>query len=122
MAPGFISRDITPKGPVRDAQQLFYKTFNAQNIDPDVGNSQSWDPTLIIIDALKHAGTNATPKAILDYIETLHDYPANVRPRRARRAQRRKNEEHVTNLVRSPVELGHIWGGLALAKPAPTRK
>jgi branched-chain amino acid transport system substrate-binding protein len=75
VAPGFISRDVTPKGPVRDAQQLFYKAFNAQGIDPDVGNSQSWDPTLVIIDALKHTGTNATPKQILDYIEALHDFP-----------------------------------------------
>ncbi|HEV8020590.1 MAG TPA: ABC transporter substrate-binding protein, partial [Candidatus Lustribacter sp.] len=67
VAPGFIARDVTPKGPVRDAQQLFYKTYNTQGIDPDVGNSQSWDPTLIIIDALKHVGTNASPKQVLDY-------------------------------------------------------
>ena len=76
VAPGFISRDITPKGPVRDQQQLFYKTFNAENIDPDVGNSQSWDPTLIIIDALKHVGTTASPKQVLDYIESLKHFPA----------------------------------------------
>jgi branched-chain amino acid transport system substrate-binding protein len=75
VAPGFISRDITPKGPVRDAQQAFYKAFNAQNIDPDVGNSQSWDPTLIIIDALRHVGTSAGPKQVLDYIESLKHFP-----------------------------------------------
>jgi branched-chain amino acid transport system substrate-binding protein len=73
--PGFISRDITPKGPVRDAQQAFYKAFNAQGIDPDVGNSQSWDPTLVIVDALKHVGTNASPKQMLDYIESLKHFP-----------------------------------------------
>ncbi len=76
VAPGFISRDITPKGPVRDAQQLFYKTFNAENIDPDVGNSQSWDPTLVIIDALRHVGTTASAKQVLDYIESLKHFPA----------------------------------------------
>jgi branched-chain amino acid transport system substrate-binding protein len=75
VAPGFISRDITPKGPVRDAQQLFYKAFNAQGIDPDVGNSQSWDPTLVIIDALRHVGTSASPKQVLDYIESLKHFP-----------------------------------------------
>jgi branched-chain amino acid transport system substrate-binding protein len=75
VAPGFISRDITPKGPVRDAQQQFYKSFDALNVDPDVGNSQSWDPTLIVIDALRHAGTGASPKQLLDYIEALHDFP-----------------------------------------------
>jgi branched-chain amino acid transport system substrate-binding protein len=76
VAPDFIARDVTPKGPVRDAQQLFYKAFNAQGIDPDVGNSQSWDPTLIIIDALRHVGTNAGPKQVLDYIESLKHFAA----------------------------------------------
>jgi branched-chain amino acid transport system substrate-binding protein len=73
--PGFLSRDITPKGPVRDAQQAFYKAYNAEGIDPDVGNSQSWDPTLIVIDALRHVGTNATPKQVLDYILSLKHFP-----------------------------------------------
>jgi branched-chain amino acid transport system substrate-binding protein len=76
VAPGFISREVTPKGPVRDAQQLFYKTLNAQGIDPDVGYSQSWDPTLVIIDALRHVGTNASSKQVLDYIEGLKHFPA----------------------------------------------
>ena len=76
VAPGFIARDVTARGPVRDAQQLFYKALNAQGIDPDVGYSQSWDPTLVIIDALKHVGLNATPKQVLDYIEGLRRFPA----------------------------------------------
>jgi branched-chain amino acid transport system substrate-binding protein len=76
VAPGFISRDVTPKGPVRDAQQTFYKAMNAQGIDPDVGNSQSWDPTLVLIDALRHVGTAASPKQVLDYIEGLKHFPA----------------------------------------------
>ncbi len=75
-APGFIGRETTPKGPVRDAQQDFYRAFAAQGIDPDVGNSQSWDPTLIVIDALRHVGTKASAKKVLDYIESLHDFPA----------------------------------------------
>lgn len=72
--PGFLSRDITPKGPVRDAQQAFYKAYNAEGIDPDVGNSQSWDPTLILIDALRHVGTNASPKQVLDYVLSLKHF------------------------------------------------
>jgi branched-chain amino acid transport system substrate-binding protein len=73
--PGFLSRDITPKGAVRDAQQAFYKAYNAEGIDPDVGNSQSWDPTLILIDALRHVGTNASPKQVLDYVLSLKHFP-----------------------------------------------
>jgi branched-chain amino acid transport system substrate-binding protein len=74
--PGFIARDVTPKGPVRDAQQLFYKALNAQGLNPDVGYSQSWDPTLVVIDALRHAGTSASPKQLLDYILSLKHFAA----------------------------------------------
>ncbi len=91
VAPGFISRDITPKGPVRDAQQLFYKAFNAEGIDPDVGNSQSWDPTLVIIDALKHVGTNADAEASA----RLHREPQTLpRLRRLLRLHRRQPTRH----------------------------
>ena len=74
--PGFISRDVTPKGPVRDAQQTFYKALTSQGLNPDVGYSQSWDPTLVIIDALRHVGTSASSKQVLDYIESLKHFPA----------------------------------------------
>jgi len=76
VAPGFVARDVTPRGPVRDAQQAFYKALNAQGLDPDVGYSQSWDPTLVMIDALKHLGTNANAKQVLDYIEKIKHFPA----------------------------------------------
>jgi branched-chain amino acid transport system substrate-binding protein len=74
--PGFISREVTPKGPVRDAQQTFYKALTSQGLNPDVGFSQSWDPTLVIIDALRHVGTTASAKQVLDYIEGLKHFPA----------------------------------------------
>lgn len=76
VAPGFVARDVTARGPVRDAQQAFYKALNAQGIDPDVGYSQSWDPTLVFMDALKHVGTNATARQVLDYILKLKHFPA----------------------------------------------
>ncbi len=76
VAPGFVARDVTARGPVRDAQQAFYKALNAQGLDPDVGYSQSWDPTLVFIDALKHAGLNASAKQVLDYIEKMKHFPA----------------------------------------------
>jgi branched-chain amino acid transport system substrate-binding protein len=76
VAPGFVARDVTPNGPVRDAQMAFYKALNAQGLDPDVGYSQSWDPTLVMIDALKHVGTKASAKQVLDYIEKIKHFPA----------------------------------------------
>jgi branched-chain amino acid transport system substrate-binding protein len=73
-APRFVARDVSRAGPVRDAQLQFYGAFNAQGIDPDVGHNLAWDATRVVIEALRHTGTNATPKQVLDYIEALHGF------------------------------------------------
>ena len=73
-APRFIARDISRAGPVRDAQLVFYNAYKAEGIDPDVGNNFSWDPAWILIDALRHLGTKATARQVLDYMEHLHGY------------------------------------------------
>jgi len=73
-APRFIARDVSGNGPVRDAQLEFYRAFNAQGIDPDVGNNLAWDVAFVVIDGLRHVGTDATPKQLLDYMEGLHSF------------------------------------------------
>jgi branched-chain amino acid transport system substrate-binding protein len=73
-APRFVQHDVSGKGPVRDAQLAFYKAFAAKGIDPDVPHNLSWDPALILIEALRHLGTNATPKQVQDYLEPLHGF------------------------------------------------
>jgi hypothetical protein len=74
-APRFYAHDVSGKGPVRDAQNAFFKAFNAQGIDPDVGNGFPWDPTLILISGLRKLGTNTDAKSLLDYVEKIHDFP-----------------------------------------------
>ncbi len=73
-APRFVARDVSGQGPVRDAQLQFYKAFNAQGIDPDVGNNLAWDVAFVVFDSLRHVGLNATPKELLDYMEGLHGF------------------------------------------------
>ncbi len=73
-APRFVARDVSGQGPVRDAQLQFYKAFNAQGIDPDVGNNLAWDVAFVVFDSLRHVGLNATPKELLDYMEGLHSF------------------------------------------------
>jgi branched-chain amino acid transport system substrate-binding protein len=73
-APRFVTHDVSGKGPVRDAQLAFYRAFTAQGIDPDVAHNLAWDPALVVIDALRHVGTAATPKQVLDYIESMHGF------------------------------------------------
>ena len=74
-APRFYAYDVSGKGPVRDAQNAFYKAFNAQGINPDVGNGFPWDPTQIIISGLRKLGTKTDAKSLLAFIEQLHDFP-----------------------------------------------
>jgi branched-chain amino acid transport system substrate-binding protein len=74
-APRFYAHDVSGKGPVRDAQNAFYKAFNAEGVDPDVGNGFPWDPTQIVIAGLRKLGTKTDAKSLLAYIEALHDFP-----------------------------------------------
>ena len=63
-----------PPGRVKQAQKTFYDAFQAANAKPDLGATIAWDPTLIVIDALRHLGTQATAAQIRDYILHLRGY------------------------------------------------
>jgi ABC-type branched-subunit amino acid transport system substrate-binding protein len=71
-APRFYAYDVAGKGPVRDAQEAFYKAFAAKKIVPDVGNGFPWDPTLVVIAGLRKLGTKTDAKSLLAYIESAH--------------------------------------------------
>ncbi|MGH7755283.1 MAG: ABC transporter substrate-binding protein [Vulcanimicrobiaceae bacterium] len=70
----FFGFENVAKGPVRDAQKVFYDAFAAINVKPDAANSFDWDPIMIVIDALRAKGTDATAAQVRDYIANLHDY------------------------------------------------
>ncbi len=72
IAQRYIARDVSGKGPVRDAQLDFYGSLAAQGIDPDSGHNLVWDPALITVAALRHVGVNATAAALHDYFESFH--------------------------------------------------
>lgn len=69
-----LSIAATPKGPIRDEQSLFFRSFKAAGVRPDGVNETPWDPTWIVIDALRHLGVNATATQIRDYILNLHGW------------------------------------------------
>jgi branched-chain amino acid transport system substrate-binding protein len=73
-SPRFFAREQVLPGPIRTAQDLFFRSFEAVGVKPDVAHSFSWDPALIVIDALRHVGLNATPDAVRAYIEGLHGW------------------------------------------------
>ena len=56
------------------AQKAYYAAFKSINIKPDFLNSQIWDPAMIVLDAYRAAGPNATPAQLQDYIQHLHGW------------------------------------------------
>jgi branched-chain amino acid transport system substrate-binding protein len=56
------------------AQKVFFDAVKRSNLVPDALMSGSWDPAMIVVDALRHLGTNASASQLRDYIDNLHDY------------------------------------------------
>jgi len=63
--------ETLPPGRVKQAQKAFFDAFRAAGIKPDLGATIAWDPAQIVIDALRHLGTQATAAQIRDYIVHL---------------------------------------------------
>jgi branched-chain amino acid transport system substrate-binding protein len=73
-SPRFFAREHIAPGPIRDAVDQFYAAFKATGVQPDNAHSFSWDPAMIVVDALRHTGLDATPDQVRAYIENLHSY------------------------------------------------
>jgi ABC-type branched-subunit amino acid transport system substrate-binding protein len=69
-----LAHDVARAGPVKTSQDVFFKAMADAKIKPDIGQNIAWDSTMVVIDALKHLGTNATARQVHDYIENLHGY------------------------------------------------
>jgi branched-chain amino acid transport system substrate-binding protein len=72
--PSALKRGGARPGPVRDAQDAFYKAFDSIGARPDFGNLICWDAVNIAVNALKTLGPGATANQLRDYIETLHGW------------------------------------------------
>ncbi len=60
---------------VEAVQQDAYGALAGQHMLPDNMTGTSWDAAMIIIDALRHLGTTATPAQMRAYISGLKDWP-----------------------------------------------
>jgi branched-chain amino acid transport system substrate-binding protein len=70
--PRFVGRDVMPNGPAKTGVDTFLRLLSAAGVKPDGGYSQAWDVGVVVIDALRHVGPNATPDQFRDYIEGIH--------------------------------------------------
>jgi len=57
-----------PDGAEKRAVRTYLDAFSAAGIRPDQGHLFTWDPVLMLVDALNKLGTDAPPARIKDYI------------------------------------------------------
>lgn len=61
-------------GPIKDAEDIYFKAFRAANVRPDFGSALAWDPTMLIIDGLRKLGPDTSAEALHNWIENLHGW------------------------------------------------
>jgi branched-chain amino acid transport system substrate-binding protein len=57
-----------------DAQVTFVNAFRDAGLRVEYLNTIAWDPTMIVIDALRNLGPAASPADLRSYIADLHDW------------------------------------------------
>lgn len=62
------------RGAQRAAIDVFYREITEQGAKPDFGHNSCWDPTMIVISALRKIGPTATAAQIHDYLENLQGF------------------------------------------------
>lgn len=67
----FVSPNQVTDPAIRRAVDTYVNAFKPLSVKPDIGQSLAWDPALIVIDAYKHLGLDATATQIRDYINDI---------------------------------------------------
>ncbi len=65
---------IVKPGPIRTAQDEYFKALRAVNAEPSVATGTDWDPIMVMFAALQAVGLDAPPQAIRDYVLRLHGF------------------------------------------------
>ena len=61
-------------GPIRDAQTAYFNAFKAIGVRPDFLNSQIWDPAMIVLDAYRALGPDASAAQFQRYFQQFHGW------------------------------------------------
>ena len=66
--------DVLPRGALRDAVSTYLNAMKAAGVRADQGHTLAWDAALLVVEALRKYGTNATATQIRDYIMGVRDW------------------------------------------------
>jgi branched-chain amino acid transport system substrate-binding protein len=69
-----VALDSIPPGPLHTAVREFTEDMKAAGFHGDVALSIGWDPALIVINAYKKLGPNATAAQLRAYLSDLHGF------------------------------------------------
>jgi branched-chain amino acid transport system substrate-binding protein len=69
-----MTPEATKAGPLHDAQAAYTAAFKSIGVRPDEGHILAWDPTMIVVTALRALGGDADATQIRDYILHLHGW------------------------------------------------
>jgi branched-chain amino acid transport system substrate-binding protein len=69
-----VAQTGTGKGPIRDAQMVYFNAFKRIGVRPDFATNLAWDPVMIMVSGLRTIGPNATAEQLRNYIEGLHSW------------------------------------------------
>jgi len=59
------------RGKVQAAQAVYFDALKAGGLKPDVGPSLIWDPAMLVVDAYRKLGTDATAEQLRSYLANL---------------------------------------------------
>lgn len=69
-----LASNSLPPGPLKNVVADYHAAFKDAGVAPDMGMNQAWDPALLLIDAVKKLGFDATPKSIRDHLEGVQGW------------------------------------------------
>jgi branched-chain amino acid transport system substrate-binding protein len=69
-----VAPESIGKGPIHEAQAVYFDAFRTADIKPDLGYNSGWDPAMILVSALRALGMSASAEQVRNYIVNLHGW------------------------------------------------
>jgi branched-chain amino acid transport system substrate-binding protein len=69
-----VAPESIGKGPIHEAQAVYFDAFRTADIKPDLGYNIGWDPAMILVSALRALGMSASAEQVRNYIVNLHGW------------------------------------------------
>jgi branched-chain amino acid transport system substrate-binding protein len=69
-----IEVERNPPRAIKAAQTFYFDALKRAGYRPEAGTTIAWDLSMVVVDALRHVGTDATAAQVFQYIEGLKNW------------------------------------------------